>query len=50
MTTRTSRLAVCGVVSGGLIGLPGLTTIPAEAAFRIEGQVQAGGGGDDPSL
>ena len=28
-----------------MIGLAGLTTIPAEAAFRIEGQVQAGGGG-----
>ena len=45
MTARTSRWAVCGAVSAGLIGLAGLTTIPAEAAFRIEGQVQAGGGG-----
>jgi hypothetical protein len=45
MTARTSRWAVYGAVSAGLIGLAGLTTIPAEAAFRIEGQVQAGGGG-----
>ena len=45
MTVKTSRWAVHGAVTASLLSLAGLTASPAEAAFRIEGQVQAGGGG-----